>query len=66
MSILIDGYNLLNSVGIVGPAVGRGWLERSRSALLNFLAESLDPAEIPAHHGGLRCLAPSAGASPQH
>ena len=47
MSILIDGYNLLNSVGITGPAVGRGGLERSRLALLNFLAETLDPADVP-------------------
>jgi predicted RNA-binding protein with PIN domain len=47
MSILIDGYNLLNSVGIAGTAGGRGSLERSRTALLNFLAETLDPAEIP-------------------
>jgi hypothetical protein len=47
MSILIDGYNLLNSVGITGPAVGRGGLERSRMALLNFLAETLDPADVP-------------------
>jgi predicted RNA-binding protein with PIN domain len=47
MSILIDGYNLLNSVAIAGPGVGRGSLERSRWALLEFLAETLDPAEIP-------------------
>jgi predicted RNA-binding protein with PIN domain len=47
MSTLIDGYNLLNTVGIVGPRPGPGGLERSRLALLNFLAESLDAAEIP-------------------
>lgn len=47
MSTLIDGYNLLNSVGLTGPRVGPGGLERSRLALLNFLAESLDAAEIP-------------------
>jgi len=46
MSHLIDGYNLLAAVGIVGRGVGPGGLERSRRALLNFLAESLDPAEI--------------------
>jgi len=45
MSLLIDGYNLLNAVGIVGRGVGRSSLERSRRALLNFLAESLDAAE---------------------
>jgi uncharacterized protein len=47
MSLLIDGYNLLNTVGIVGARVGPGGLERSRLALLNFLAESVEPAEIP-------------------
>ena len=45
MSLLIDGYNLLNAVGIVGRGVGRSSLERSRRALLNFLAESLDAEE---------------------
>ena len=47
MSLLIDGYNLLNSVGIVGRGAGASSLERSRMALLNFLAESLDPEEVP-------------------
>ena len=47
MSILIDGYNLLNAVGITGRGVGLGSLERSRLALLNFLAESLASDEIP-------------------
>ncbi len=47
MSLLIDGYNLLNSVGIVGRGAGPSSLERSRLALLNFLAESLDPEEVP-------------------
>lgn len=46
MSLLIDGYNLLNAVGIIGRGVGPGGLERSRLALLNFLAESLDPEEV--------------------
>jgi len=46
MSLLIDGYNLLNAVGIIPKAIGPGGLERSRLALLNFLAESLEPAEI--------------------
>jgi hypothetical protein len=41
MSLLIDGYNLLHASGILGHGVGPGSLERSRSALLNFLAESL-------------------------
>ena len=47
MSLLIDGYNLLHVVGILGRGVGPGGLERSRLALLNFLAESLTAAEIP-------------------
>ena len=47
MSLLIDGYNLLNSVGIVGRGAGASSLERSRLALLNFLAESLDSEEVP-------------------
>ena len=47
MSLLIDGYNLLNAVGIIGRGVGPGGLERSRLTLLDFLAESLDPSEVP-------------------
>lgn len=47
MSLLIDGYNLLNAVGITGQGAGATSLERSRRALLNFLAESLDPTELP-------------------
>ena len=46
MTLLIDGYNLLNSVGIVGRGVGGSSLQRSRIALLNFLAQSLEEAEI--------------------
>ena len=46
MSLLIDGYNLLNAVGIIPRGVGPGTLERARLALLNFLAESLEPAEV--------------------
>jgi len=47
MSLLIDGYNLLNVAGIPGSGVGSGTLEKARLALLNFLAESLEPKEIP-------------------
>ena len=47
MSLLIDGYNLLHVVGILGRGVGPKGLERSRQALLNFLAESLAAEEIP-------------------
>ncbi len=56
MALLIDGYNLLNAVGITGPderaALPAGWtsrvtsLHRSRVALLNFLAESLDAEQL--------------------
>ncbi|HTM55877.1 MAG TPA: NYN domain-containing protein [Pirellulales bacterium] len=46
MSLLIDGYNLLHASGILGRGVGPGSLERSRRALLNFLAESLVDSEL--------------------
>ncbi len=47
MSLVIDGYNLMHVAGILGRGVGPGSLQRSRLALLNFLAESLDPRELP-------------------
>jgi uncharacterized protein len=47
MPILIDGYNLLNVTGIVGRGIGPGSLQRSRLALLSFLAASIDPTELP-------------------
>lgn len=46
MPLLIDGYNLLYVSGIVGRGGGPGGLHRSRVALLNFLAESLDAGEL--------------------
>jgi predicted RNA-binding protein with PIN domain len=46
MSLVIDGYNLLHASGILGRGVGPGGLERSRGALLGFLAESLDEQEL--------------------
>jgi uncharacterized protein len=46
MPLLIDGYNLMNVAGIMGRGVGPGTLARSRLALLNFLAESLEPREV--------------------
>lgn len=46
MSLLIDGYNVLYVAGILGCGKGPGGLQRSRLALLNFLAESLQPEEI--------------------
>jgi hypothetical protein len=48
MSLLIDGYNLLHAAGITGQGQGPGHFERSRRALLNFLAESIDPKELAA------------------
>jgi uncharacterized protein len=47
MSLIIDGYNLLHVVGIIGRGIGPGSLQRARQALLNFLAESLEEREIP-------------------
>ena len=47
MPLLIDGYNLVHVAGILGQGVGPGSLQRSRLALLNFLAESLTPGELP-------------------
>lgn len=47
MLLLIDGYNLLYAAGVIGSDVGPAGLERSRRALLNFLAESL-PEEVVA------------------
>ncbi|HZZ30008.1 MAG TPA: NYN domain-containing protein [Pirellulales bacterium] len=47
MSLIIDGYNLLNSTGIPSRGKGPGNLERARQALLNTLAESLVPEEVP-------------------
>ncbi len=44
--IIIDGYNLLYTAGILGQGRGPNSLELSRLALLNFLAESLTPGEI--------------------
>lgn len=41
MALIIDGYNLLNAVGIPSEEGSQGNLERARGALLNFLAKSL-------------------------
>jgi uncharacterized protein len=46
MALLIDGYNLLNATGIVGGG-GPPSLARNRLALLNFLAASIDPRDLP-------------------
>jgi uncharacterized protein len=46
MSLIIDGYNVLHEGGILDKGSGPKNLERARLALLNFMAESLDPLEI--------------------
>lgn len=46
MALLIDGYNLLHATDLFGRGRGPGGFERSRMALLNFLAESLDEAQV--------------------
>jgi predicted RNA-binding protein with PIN domain len=45
MPLMIDGYNLLHASGILPRRVGPGGLERSRTALLNFLVETLPDKE---------------------
>ena len=46
MFLLIDGYNLLHATGIAGRGSGPGGFQRSRLALLNFLAASIDSADL--------------------
>ncbi len=43
MSLIIDGYNLMHAAGDFGHGAGPGGLERSRTALLRFLAQTLEP-----------------------
>jgi predicted RNA-binding protein with PIN domain len=45
MALLIDGYNLLNVTAIVGDAGAGTALHRTRMALLDFLATSIDERE---------------------
>ncbi len=47
MLYIIDGYNLLNVASVSVPIRGKANLEKARLALLNFLAEALDPEEVP-------------------
>jgi predicted RNA-binding protein with PIN domain len=47
MSLIIDGYNLLNVAGCFGHGKGPGGLKRAREAMLNLLAESIPPDEVP-------------------
>jgi predicted RNA-binding protein with PIN domain len=60
MSLIIDGYNLLNAVGITGQGRRGSSLERSRIALLNFLAEALTDREA----AGTTVVFDAAGAPP--
>ena len=46
MRLLIDGYNLLHAAGIF-PTGGPPTLERARTALLDYLVESLPAKELP-------------------
>ncbi|MEX2122179.1 MAG: NYN domain-containing protein [Pirellulales bacterium] len=46
MSLLIDGYNLMHAAGIIGRGRGPGGFERSRLALLDFVAESIETDEV--------------------
>jgi predicted RNA-binding protein with PIN domain len=45
LKLLIDGYNLLQAAGQFGSAAGVGTLESARLALLDFLVDSLSPAD---------------------
>jgi predicted RNA-binding protein with PIN domain len=45
MATLIDGYNLLHAIGMLGRNIGPGTLARARFALLNFLVASLPEAD---------------------
>ncbi len=45
MALLIDGYNLLHATGIFGQGSGPGGFQRTREALLRFLAASIDEKE---------------------
>lgn len=47
MALLIDGYNLLHATDIFGEGAGAGSFQRSREALLAFLATSLKDSERP-------------------
>ncbi|MDP7015843.1 MAG: NYN domain-containing protein [Pirellulaceae bacterium] len=46
MALLIDGYNLLHASGVLPSDKGPATFERARLALLDFLAETIDPAQI--------------------
>jgi uncharacterized protein len=45
MTLIIDGYNLLNAAGVASPGGSGSSLARSRTALLDFLADRLTTSE---------------------
>ncbi len=45
MRILIDGYNLMYAVGLLGRKLGPGGFRKVRQRFLNDLAAALDPVE---------------------
>ena len=45
MSLIIDGYNLLHVTGVFGGKFADGTLESARVALLDMLADSLEPRD---------------------
>lgn len=60
MKLIIDGYNLLFAAGLLGRGTGPGSLARSRMALLNFVAESVDEDE----RAGIMVVFDARGAPP--
>ena len=46
MALLIDGSNLLHATGIFGKGRGAPTLQRSRQAMLNFLANRIDEEDV--------------------
>ncbi len=61
MAIIIDGYNLMHALGVVGPRGKRPALAPNRARLLSWLVASLAPEELTkvtvvfdAHHPAAR------------
>ncbi len=46
MALIIDGYNLLHATGIFGKGRGAPTLQRSRQAMLNFLANRINEEDV--------------------
>src|SRR5207302_4663712 len=46
MRTLIDGYNLMHAVGLLGRRFGPDGFRRARLRFLNNLAAALDPVEV--------------------